>query len=186
MFPQLSDTRCPAIMATLVALPLLLPARAQAQDSFARFAEPATGAPVLSVLGTGIGMAFASLTLELHCPAGAAWTFEVTGVRAPPGTAVSVGFGDAEGGWTPIRSDARHFDNRSLTVAFDGAAFGAALSAARAEFPAAQEAVLRVVVGEAVGVAVSRDDLAREMTDFARDCDAAPTDSAGRRFAYSR
>ena len=43
----------------------VLPLAAAAQDSFVRVADQATGRPLLSVLGTGLGRPFASLTLDL-------------------------------------------------------------------------------------------------------------------------
>ena len=118
------------LLAALVAAPLSAP---RAQDSFTRVADGQTGQQVLSVLGTGVGMAYASLALELRCPVNEAWTIDVTGVRAPAGTAVDVGFGDAGGGWTPIRVAPLRFGDRSLSVGLDDAVLHAALERARLE-----------------------------------------------------
>lgn len=172
-------------MAVLAAA-LCCPAAARAQDSFARVADHETGRPFLSVLGSGIGMAYASLALELRCPVDEAWTIDVTGVRAAAGTAVELGFGDASGGWTPISAAPLRYDERSLSVIFDHAAFHAALARSRAEHPDAGEAEIRIMIGEAVGLTVNRDSLAREMTDFARDCDELGRAPPVRRAAYSR
>jgi hypothetical protein len=42
------------------------------------------------------------------------------------------------------------------------------------------------VIGEAVGLSVNRDALVREMTDFARACDAPRNAVMARRAGYSR
>lgn len=163
-----------------------LPGAAQAQDSFARYADPATGRPVLAVLGTGLGMPFASLALEMRCPATEAWTIDVTGVRAPEGTSVAFGFGDPGGGWTGVRVMPLRYEDRSLSVSIERSAFRSALLQARAEYPAARDAEARIVIGEAVGLSVNRDALVREMTDFARACDAPRNPVVARRAGYSR
>lgn len=172
MFPQRFDLRGMALIATLAAA-LVAPAAARAQDSFARVTDAGTGRPVLSVLGTGIGMPFASLSLEMRCPAAGAWTVAVTGVRAPSGTVVAAGFGDPGGGWAPIRVEPLRYEDSSLSLALNRSSFRAALTQARADYPEARDAELRLVIGDAVGLAVNRDALVREMTDFARNCAAA-------------
>lgn len=172
-----------ALLAALLAMPLSAP---RAQDSFARVPDRETGRQLLSVLGTGIGMPYASLALEMRCPANEAWTIEVTGVRAPAGTAVAVGFGDPGGGWTPVQAAPLRYDDRSLSVSLDRASFRAALNQARADYPEAREAEIRIVIGEAVGIAVNRDLLVREMTEFARECDQPRRAAPLRRVAYSR
>jgi hypothetical protein len=186
MTPRLPGTRPAAVAAAVVAL-LALPLSApRAQDSFARVPDRETGRPVLSVLGTGIGMPFASLALEMRCPAAEAWTIDVTGVRAPSGTAVAVGFGDPGGGWTPVRVAPLRYEDRSLRVILDRASFREALTQARADYPGAREAEIRIVIGEAVGLTVNRDQMVREMTDFARECDQPRRGAPVRRVAYER
>lgn len=178
-------SRCWHICPVLLAALLFAPA-ARAQDSFVRVADPDTGRPVLSILGTGIGMAYASLSLEMRCPASQAWTVVVNGVRAPLGTTVMLGFGDPGGGWTPIHAAPTRYEDRSLSVNLDRNAFRAALMQARADYPEARDAEVRIVIGDAVGLAVNRDALVREMTDFARECDPpAATPVAARRGATS-
>jgi hypothetical protein len=154
---------------------------AAAQDSFVRYQDPASGRPVLSVLGTGLGLPYASLTVELACPAPDAWTVAVQGVRAPDGTAVAFGFGDPGGGWAEVRVVPVGYHDRSISLILDRAAFRAALGQARAEYPDARDAEARLVIGEAVGIAVGRDALVREMTDFARACDAPRRPALARR-----
>ena len=191
MSPRFLSSRWHVAPAMLVAL--LLASGARAQDSFVRVADPETGRPVLSILGTGIGMPFASLSLEMRCPASQAWTIAVTGVRAPLGTTVMVGFGDPGGGWTPIRSAPTRYEDRSLSLSLDRGAFRSALLQARADYPEARDAEVRIVIGDAVGLAVNRDALVREMTEFARECDppaAAPATARRstpvRRIDYAR
>lgn len=191
MFPRFLSRFQHVVPAMLLAP--LLASGARAQDSFVRLADRETGRPVLSILGTGIGMPFASLSLEMRCPAAQAWSIAVTGVRAPLGTTVMVGFGDPSGGWTPIRSAATRYEDRSLSLSLDRSAFRSALLQARADYPEARDAEIRIVIGEAVGLAVNRDALVREMTDFARECDppaAAPVTARRstpiRRIDYAR
>lgn len=154
-----------ALLAALGAAP------AAAQDSFVRAVDAGNGEPVLSVLGTGMGMDFAALVLEMRCPAARAWTLEVTGIRAAEGTPVAFGFGDAAGGWAGVRVVPLGYAAEGLRLSLDRASFAAALAQARAMEAAAPDADARVVIGNAVGLSVSRDELAREMTDFARDCE---------------
>ncbi|WP_137124270.1 hypothetical protein [Roseomonas sp. HF4] len=165
----------------LAAALLGAPAMASAQDSFVRYQDPATGRPVLSVLGTGLGLPFASLTVELACPRPDAWTIAVKGVRAPDGTAVAFGFGDPAGGWAEVRVVPAGYHDRSISLSLDRAAFRVALAQARADYPDARDAEARLVIGEAVGVSVGRDALVREMTDFARACDAPRRPALARR-----
>ena len=144
---------------------------ASAQDSFVRAVDVGTGEPMLSILGTGMGLDFATLVVELRCPAARHWTVEVTGISAPEGTPVAFGFGDAAGRWSGVQVAPVGYGAQGLRISLDRASFRAALATARAAGPAAHGADARVVIGHAVGLSVSRDDLAREMTDFARDCE---------------
>lgn len=186
MFPRLSGKSCRPLLAWLVALLVLPLAAPRAQDSFARMADPSTGRQVLSVLGTGIGMPFASLSLEMRCPVAEAWTIAVTGVRAPDGTPIAFGFGDPGGGWTPVRAAPLRYGDTSLSLSLDRSALRAALTQARSDYPEARDAEARTVIGDAVGLSVNRDALMREMTDFARECDPPRRPAAIRRVAYSR
>lgn len=166
-----------------------LPQAASAQDSFVRVTDGGGGRPVLSVLGTGMGLDFATLVLEMACPAAQAWTVEVNGVRAPDGTPVAFGFADDAGGWAPVRVEAVGYAAQGLRISLDRASFRAALAQARAQDPSARDADARVVIGHALGVSVNRDALVREMTAFARDCEGqaerAPERLPGRQ-AYRR
>lgn len=154
-----------------------------------RVLDGGSGRPVLSVLGTGMGLDFAALVLEMACPGTRAWTVEVTGVRAPAGTPVAFGFADATGGWAEVRVEAVAYGPWGVRIALDRASFRAALARARAQDPSARDADARVVVGDAVGVSVNRDALVREMTAFARDCEseaAGAPDRPPARQAYRR
>lgn len=159
------------LAATVLVGAAALPQVAAAQDSFVRVTDAVGGRPVLSVLGTGMGLHFAALVLEMACPAAQAWTVEVNGIRAPAGTAVAFGFADAAGSWAEVRVAAVAEGARGLRVSLDRASFRAALAQARAAGTPAPEADARIVIGHAVGVSVNRDALVREMTAFARDCE---------------
>ncbi len=149
----------------------LFAAPVAAQDSFVRLAEGPAARPVFSVLGTGMGLPFAELELEMRCPTPEAWPMAVVGVQAPPGTEVTLGFGDPSGGYVGIRLALLRLDPDRLLLSVDRGAFRAALSAARAAYPEAEGTDARVVVGGSVGLSIQRDDLVREMTAFAADCD---------------
>jgi hypothetical protein len=99
---------------------------------------------------------------------------------------VAVGFGDPGGGWTPVRVAPLRYEDRSLRVILDRASFREALTQARADYPGAREAEIRIVIGEAVGLTVNRDQMVREMTDFARECDQPRRGAPVRRVAYER
>lgn len=142
-----------------------------AQDSFVRVAEAGTGRPMVSVLGTGMGLPYASLALEMRCPTANAWIIEVTGVQADPGTPVTFGFGDPQGGFAEIQAAPIRFEEDRLRVSIDRGDFRAALAQARADYPRATGADARMVIGGAVGVSVHRDALVREMTAFATACE---------------
>ena len=146
-------------------------APAFAQDSFVRAIDSGNGEPMLSILGTGMGLDFATLVVELRCPAARSWTVEVTGIRAAEGTPVAFGFGDAAGRWSGVQVAPVVYGAEGLRISLDRESFRAALAQARAAGPAAQAADARVVIGHAVGLSVDRDELVREMTDFARDCE---------------
>ncbi|HWT08125.1 MAG TPA: hypothetical protein VN329_03110 [Roseomonas sp.] len=165
-FPRLRLLRLlPVLAAAFSAAP------AAAQDSFVRVADAGTGRPMVSVLGTGMGLPYASLALEMRCPTANAWIIEVTGVQAAPGTPVTFGFGDPQGGFAEIQAAPIRFEEDRLRVSVDRQEFRAALAQARADYPRAAGADARVVIGGAVGVSVQRDALVREMTAFAGDCD---------------
>lgn len=170
-----------ALGAVLAAGCIALATPAVAQDSFVRLEDPSTGRPVLSVLGTGLGLPYASLTVELACPGPDAWTVAVQGVRAPDGTPVAFGFGDPAGGWSEVRVVPVGYHDRGISLSLDRAAFRAALGQARAGHPNPRNAEARLVIGEAVGLSVGRDALVREMTDFARACDAPRRPALARR-----
>jgi len=179
MVPKMSITPLPAVAgrpscrALLLALGLMAaPAGVQAQDSFVRLQDPATGEPLLSVLGTGLGLSYAGLVLDLACPRPEAWTMVVRGVRAPDGTPVAFGFGDPGGRWAEVRVVATGYLEQGISLSLDRATLRTALNRARADYPDAEAAEARLVIGDALGVAVSRDALVREMSDFARACDA--------------
>ena len=154
---------------------LTLPAPAGAQDSFVRIADQATGRPVLSVLGTGLGRPFASLTLDLACPTPAAWTLDVSGDRFPPGATVRFLFGDPRGGWLEVQVlSVAQAPNGGLRVALDRGSFRVALAQVRGEMPNAPGADAMLLVGETLGVSVGLDLLVREMTAFAQACEPPP------------
>ncbi|MEO3473870.1 hypothetical protein AAFN86_18525 [Roseomonas sp. CAU 1739] len=146
---------------------------AAAQDSIVRLQEADTGQPLISVLGTGLGLSFATLALELGCPTPQSWTMAVTGVQAQPGTQVSLGFGDPMGGYTEVRAWPVDYREDRLRLRVDRNAFRAALAQARTDYPEPAGTDIRVVVGGMVGVSVQRDTLVRALTAFAQDCEAA-------------
>jgi|GEM_PF-3371241 len=167
----LSRLRAALLGGLAAALLGICAAPARAQDSFVRVTDPGSGRPVLSVLGSGLGVDYAALVLELGCPAGPAWTVEVAGLHAPPGSPVAFGFTDPAGRWAEVRVGAVAFGEDRVSVRLDRASFRAALAQARAADPAASSgAEARIVIAEQIGVAVSREALVREMTDLARDC----------------
>ena len=145
---------------------------AAAQDSFVRIADAGSGRPVFSVLGTGMGLPYASLALEMSCPTREAWIIDVTGVQAAPGTAVTFGFGDPGGGFAEVQATPLRYEDDRLRVSIDRNAFRAALAQARMEYPGSAGTDARMVVGGSVGVSVRRDTLVREMTAFAGACGA--------------
>lgn len=170
----------PAVIATAL---LGAPGFATAQDSFARYRDDRTGEQILGVLGTGLGQRYASLALEVPCPGDRAWVVELTGLRAAEGTAVAMGFRDGAGGWTPVPVHPLRYHDGGVSIGVDRAAFRDALAAARRRDPDGRDAELRIVVGDAVGLAVGREAIARELAEFARDC--GPVRSGGPRFAYA-
>lgn len=179
-----SRMRAAALCGLAVALLGLCAAPARAQDSFVRVIDPGSGRPVLSVLGSGLGVNYAALVLEMTCPAGPAWTVEVAGLQAPPGSPVAFGFADPAGRWAEVRVGEVAFGEDRVSVRLDRAAFRSALARARTADPEAAGAEARIVIGEQIGVAVNREALVREMTAFARDCalgiGAAPEPTAQR------
>lgn len=166
----------PVLLGVFLALP------AVAQDSFARIAAAGTGQTAFSVLGTGLGLPYASLALEMRCPSRTAWVIDVTGVHADPGTSATFGFGDPRGGYTAIRVALLRYDEERVQFSIDRADFRAALAQARADYPEPAGTDARVVIGETVGLAVGRDALVREMTAFAAECEgSSPMVTARRR-----
>jgi len=138
------------------------------------------------VLGTGLGLPYASLALGMGCPTPSAWVIEVTGVQATPGTAVVFGFGDPGGGFAAVQAIPLGYDDDRLRLSIDRGAFRAALAQAREGFPGPAGTDARVVVGGAVGVSVQRDALVREMTGFACGCGAARPASRSRMASGTR
>lgn len=170
-----SAGKCLATLALVGAA--ALPARAQ--DSLVRLSD-AEGRPLMSVLGTGIGLPYARLALELPCPTPHAWIIEVTGIQTLPGADATFGFADPEGGFTGVRATAVGYGADRLRLSVDRLAFLAALARARAAYPDAEGPDARVVVEEVAGVAVRREALAEEMAALARDCEAPPRRVAAR------
>lgn len=166
----LSRLRAALLGGLAAALLGLCAAPARAQDSFVRVTDPGSGRPVLSVLGSGLGVDYAALVLELGCPSGPTWTVEVAGLHVPSGSPVAFGFADPAGRWAEVRVGAVAFGEDRVSVRLDRASFRAALAQARAADPAASGAEARIVIAEQIGIAVSREALVREMTDLARDC----------------
>lgn len=162
---------------------LLGAADARAQDSFARLGDPAMGPAALSVLGTGIGRPYAMVSLEMRCPQGDAWTVTVRGVSAAPGTPVEVGFLSPGGRRVALPVETTDYGPSGVEFRFARGAYREALAVSRAGRARPGQPQLRVMVGDAVGIAVERDALVREMTDFARDCEQA---RAGRRAIAGR
>lgn len=143
----------------------------QAQDSFVRDTDPASGQPVLSALGTGIGLTYAAMALEVECPADGVWVMDLTGVRADPGMRIVVGFGDARGSFIPVPALPQAFAEDRLRFTVARSAFARALSQSQAEYVGQAYSELMVLVGGIVGVSISRDALAREMALFVTECE---------------
>lgn len=163
----------PAVVLALLGGMLAAAMPARAQDSFARIADEATGRPVLSILGTGIGQPYAVLVLDVGCPTSANWTLDVIGQDLPPGAPIRLGFGDVRGGWHEIvLRDARREADGRLRLGVDRASFRAAITAARGEEASAPGADAMLMIGQGLGVSVSLDGLVREMSALARDCEA--------------
>lgn len=160
-------------------------APARAQDSFVRVSDGATGRPVLSILGTGVGQPYAALVVDLGCPTAASWTIDVVGPEFRPGAPVSLGFGDVRGGWHAVAlREARLEPDGRLRLGIDRASFRAAILAARGDEASSPGADAMLMIGEGLGVSVALDALVREMSAFARDCEAprraAPQQAAPR------
>lgn len=155
----------------LCTLASLTATSARGQDSFVRLDDAVSGQPVISVLGTGLGLTYAAMALELECPAGGVWTMDVTGIRVAPGTRIDIGFGDARGAFIPVAAVPLDFadDRLRFTVALN--AFATALARAQAEHPASRGSDLRVLLGGIVGLSIGRDAMAREMAAFLGDCE---------------
>jgi hypothetical protein len=170
------DARIPTCLTMLLALvaAVLGPAApARAQDSFVRVADGATGRPVLSILGTAVGQPYAALVVDLGCPTAASWTIDVVGQEFRPGAPISLGFGDVRGGWHSIAlREARLEPDGRLRLGIDRASFRAAILAARGDDTSAPGADAMLMIGDGLGVSVALDGLVREMSAFARDCEA--------------
>lgn len=175
-------------MRAFVAALCAAPVAAAAQDSYARVTDQATGEPVLSVIGTGLGRPYASLVLDIACPTPAAWTMEVSGAHFPPNVPVRVGFGDPRGAWHEIQlRDAGQVPPGRLRIAMDRSSFRAALAQVRGDEPTAPGADAMIVIGETLGLSVRLDPLVREMTAFAQACEPpAPRRPATRPAAAAR
>ena len=158
-------------------------ADARAQDSFVRVGDAGAGRASLSVLGTGIGRPYAVLSLDMRCPQSDAWLLTVRGVSAEAGTPMVVGFLSPGGRWVALPFETTDYGATGIEFRVSRAAYREALAASRAGRRPAGVAQLRVIIGDTVGIAVERDALVREMTDFARDCDAA---RGGRRAVAGR
>ncbi|MBP0466039.1 hypothetical protein J5Y09_19085 [Roseomonas sp. PWR1] len=170
------DARIPTgltIVFALVAGMLMPGGPAHAQDSFVRVADGETGRPVLSILGTGVGQPYAALVVDLGCPTAATWTVDVVGPEFRPGAPISLGFGDVRGGWHAVAlRDARLEPDGRLRLGIDRASFRAAILAARGDEASSPGADAMLMIGEGLGVSVALDGLVREMSAFARDCEA--------------
>jgi len=171
--------------AAAFALPLLwaglAAGPARAQDSFARMADDVSGRPVFSVLGTGLGLPYAVMALEMGCPAHGVWTMDLTGIRTAPGARVDVGFGDPRGGFIAVPALPVEAPEDRLRFTVGRSAFARALAEAKAEYPGPEGGELQVLVGGVAGLAIGRDALAREMTVFLQDCEPARRTTTARR-----
>ncbi|MBW6397242.1 hypothetical protein KPL78_05240 [Roseomonas sp. HJA6] len=156
-------------------------APAHAQDSFARMADDVSGRPVFSVLGTGLGLPYAMMALEMGCPAHGVWTMDLTGIQAAPGVRLDVGFGDPRGGFIAVPAVPVDESEDRLRFTVGRTAFARALAQARAEYPAPEGGELQVLVGGVAGLAIGRDAMAREMTVFLEDCEPARRTTTARR-----
>ncbi len=157
----------PYALVLMAALAAAAPARAQ--ESFVREADFATGRPLLSVLGSGIGTRPAGLVMEFACPGPEVTVLDLRGAEFPDGAPITLDLGGGPAGWHEVRLvGVQRAGADWLRLQIDEASLRAALARARAEGAAA---VLQV--GGGLGVAVGLDALAREMGELARDC-AAP------------
>jgi hypothetical protein len=145
---------------------------ARAQDSFVREADFLTGRPLLSVLGSGLGLRPAALTMEFSCPGTGVWSLDLHGADFPAGAPITLDLGDAGRGWREVRLLAvQRPDADRLRISVDEASFRAALAdAADLDDADAPAAVLQV--GSEFGVAVGLGQLAREIGRLAQDCQA--------------
>jgi hypothetical protein len=157
----------PHALVLIAALAAAGPARGQ--ESFVREADFASGRPLLSVLGSGIGTRPASLVMEFACPGPEVTVVDLRGAVFPDGAPITLDLGGGPSGWHEVRLvGVQRPEADWLRLQLDDASFRTALARARAEGAAA---VLQV--GGGLGVAVGLDALAREMGELARDC-AAP------------
>ena len=165
VFASLAKLRFAPALLGLFILP------AQAQDSFVREIDPASGQPVLSALGSGLGLTYAAMALEVECPADGIWTMDLTGIRAAPGMPILVGFDDATGRFIPVPALPQGFIEDRLRFTVGRGAFARALAQAQAEYAGQGGSARTVQVGDVVGLSVGRDELAREMAALVSDCE---------------
>lgn len=156
---------CIAVILALAATP------AAAQDSFVRASDTASGEPVFSVLGTGLGLTYAAMALEMGCPDDGVWTMDLTGVRVTPGVSIVMGFGDPRGSFIAVPAIPQDFAEDRLRFTVARQALARALRQAQAEHPGREGSDLQVLLGGMAGLSIARDDMASEMAAFLRDCE---------------
>ncbi|MBR0683338.1 hypothetical protein GXW74_22825 [Roseomonas eburnea] len=140
-------------------------------------ADAATGQPILSVIGTGLGDPFSSLRLDLACPARFVWPLDVTGGAFPLGAPVRFGLGERRGDWYEVHLRAAELEpGGRLRLDLDRASFRGALARARGGEPVSPGAEAILLIGETQGLVVNLDALVEEMSDFARACEPALAD----------
>lgn len=170
-----------ACLALIIGQLCLAPIAARAQDSFVRANDTASGEPVFSVLGTGLGLTYAAMGLEMGCPDDGVWTMDITGVHVAPGVSIVMGFGDPRGSFIAVPAIPLQVagDRFRFTVARH--ALARALRQAQAEYPAQAGSDLQVLLGGMAGLSVARDDMASEMAAFLNDCEPRRTVATARR-----
>ena len=156
---------CIAVVLGLAAMP------AAAQDSFVRANDATSGEPVFSVLGTGLGLTYAAMALEMGCPDDGVWTMDLTGVRVTPGVAIVVGFGDPRGNFIAVPAIPQDATEGRLRFTVARQALARALRQAQTEHPSQEGSDLQVLLEGMAGLSIARDDMASEMAAFLRDCE---------------
>lgn len=161
------------VLAVPLALMACVPAVARAQDSFVREADFLTGRPLLSVLGSGIGREPASLMLEFSCPGSEVWSVDLRGAAFPDGAPITLDLGGAASGWHEVRLvSVQRPDADWLRLGVDEASFRVALARAHRPDALPEDRAAVLQIGQALGIAVSLDALAREIGQLAHDCAA--------------